>query len=134
MENGFRLVFRTCMMPWTQECVYFVLLTLSDAGIGVGPDQSKRGLGLEEEWFVPWRDVISLDHVRPTEPIIRIEFSTARGLTAIRDIRIPPVREEPFAGYGGADLALAIWSACQATQQAPSVDEIARILSERDAR
>ena len=50
MGNGFNLVFRAYMTPWTQECMYFILLTLSDTGISVEPDPFMRGLGLEEQW------------------------------------------------------------------------------------
>ena len=86
MGNGFSLVFRAYMTPWTQECMYFILLTLSDTGISVEPDPFMRGLGLEEQWFAPWGDVMSLQHVRQPEPFVRIEFSTSGGQT------VPPAR------------------------------------------
>ena len=50
IATGFSLAFRAYMTPWTQECMYFMLLTLSDTGIGVEPDPRMRRLGLEEQW------------------------------------------------------------------------------------
>jgi hypothetical protein len=58
--------------------MYFILLTLSDTGIGVEPDPFMRGLGLEEQWSAPWSDVMSLELVHQPEPIVRIEFSLER--------------------------------------------------------
>ena len=130
MGNGFNLVFHTYMTPWTQDCMYFITLTLSEAGIGVAPDPAKRGLGLEEQWFTPWSDVMSLQHVRPPEPIIRIEFPTSAGQTAIRDIRVPTVADGAFAGCSGAHLVEAILLAFQETHQPPTVEQIARTMPE----
>ncbi len=134
MGNGFSLIFRAYMTPWTQECMYFILLTLSDTGISVEPDPFMRGLGLEEQWFAPWTDVMSLQHVRQPEPIVRIEFSTSGGQTAIRDIRIPAVQEAPFVGYSGAHLAEAILLAYQEEHRPPNVEQIIRILLELHRR
>jgi hypothetical protein len=130
MGNQFNLVFHTYMTPWTQDCMYFITLTLSEAGIGVAPDPAKRGLGLEEQWFAPWSDVMSLQHVRPPEPIIRIEFPTSVGQTAIRDIRVPTVADGPFAGCSGTHLVEAILLAFQETHQPPTVEQIARTMPE----
>jgi hypothetical protein len=130
MGNGFSLRFRAYMTPWTQECMYFILLTLSDAGIGVEPDPFMRGLGLEEQWFAPWSDVVSLQLVHRSEPIVRIEFSISGGQTAIRDIRIPAVQEAPFVGYSGAHLAEAILLASQEQHQPPNVEQVIRMLLE----
>ena len=134
MDNGFSLVFRAHMTTWTQECMYFILLTLSGAGISVEPDPFMRGLGLEEQWFAPWSDVMSLQLVHQPEPIVRIEFSTSRGQTAIRDIRIPAVQEAPFVGYSGAHLAEAILLAYQQENQPPNVEQIIRTLLELHRR
>jgi hypothetical protein len=131
MADGFNLTFNTYMTPWTQDCMYFVTLTLSEAGIGVKPDPNKRGFGLEEEWFTPWSEVMSLQHVRPPEPIVRIEFPTSPGQTAIRDIRVPPVTDGPFAGCSGPHLVEAILLAFQETHQPPSVAQVALIISDR---
>ena len=79
MGNGFNLVFRAYMTPWTQECMYFILLTLSDTGISVEPDPFMRGLGLEEQWSAQWSDVLMLQPVREPEPVVRIEFATSNG-------------------------------------------------------
>jgi hypothetical protein len=128
MGARFNLVFRAYMTPWTQECMYFILLTLSDTGISVEPDPFMRGLGLEEQWSTPWSDVMSLQLVHEPEPIVRIEFSTSGGQTAIRDIRIPKVQEAPFDGYSGAHLAEAILMAYQEEHRPPSVELIIRIL------
>ena len=38
MGDGFRLTFATTMTPWTQDCMFFVVVTLSEQGIGVEPD------------------------------------------------------------------------------------------------
>jgi len=130
MGNRFSLVFHTYMTPWTQDCMYFITLTLDETGIGVAPDPAKRGLGLEEQWFTPWSDVMSLQHVRPPEPIVRIEFPTSSGQTAIRDIRIPPIADGPFAGCSGPHLVEAILAAFQETHHPPSVEQVARILPE----
>lgn len=130
MGNQFNLVFNTYMTPWTQDCMFFVILTLSEAGIGVAPDPAKRGLGLEEQWFAPWSDVMSLQHVRPPEPIVRIEFPTSEGQTAIRDIRVPTVADGPFAGCSGPHLVEAILLAFQETHQPPTIAQIARTMPE----
>jgi hypothetical protein len=132
MADAFRLIFRTYMTPWTQDCVYYIVLTVSDTGIGVEPDWSKRGLGLEEQWFTPWGDVMSLEHGHLPEPIVRIEFATAGGQTAIRDIRVPPVREPPFAGCEGPDLIEAIVTAYQESMKPPSIDAVIRRLPRQD--
>jgi hypothetical protein len=128
MCNAFRLVFRTSMTPWTQECVYFVLLTVCDAGIGVERDPTKGGLGLEEQWFAPWSDVVSLQHVHSPESIVRIEFSTAGGQTTIRDIRVPSVRERAFAGCSGTHLLEAILLAYREKHHPPTVEQVLRML------
>jgi hypothetical protein len=128
MADAFRLIFRTYMTPWTQDCVYYIVLTVSDTGIGVEPDWSKRGLGLEEQWFTPWSDVVSLEHGHLPEPIVRLEFATAGGQTTIRDIRVPPVREPPFAGRSGPHLVEAILGAYQEANTPPSIDAIMRRL------
>jgi len=128
MADGFRLLFHTTMTPWTQDCMYFITLTLSDTGIGVAPDPRKRGLGMEEQWFTAWSEVMSLQHVRPPEPIVRIEFPTSEGQTAIRDIRVPTVADGPFAGCSGAHLVEAILLAFQETHQPPSVAQVVRLL------
>ena len=130
MGNGFSLGFRAYMTPWTQECMCFILLTLSDTGISVEPAPFMRGLGCEEKWFAPWSDVMSLQLVRQPEPIVRIEFSTSSGQTAIRDIRIPAVQEAPFVGYFGAHLAEAILLAYQEEHRPPNVEQIIRMLRE----
>src|SRR5215472_12102838 len=54
MADGFSLTFATYMTPWTQDCMFFVVVTLSEAGIAVAPDPKKRGFGMEEQWFAPW--------------------------------------------------------------------------------
>jgi hypothetical protein len=128
MADGFRLVFHTYMTPWTQDCMYFITLTLTDTGIGVAPDPAKRGLGMEEQWFAAWSEVMSLQHVRPPEPIVRIEFPTSEGQTAIRDIRVPTVADGPFAGCSGAHLVEAILLAFQETHRPPSVAQVVRML------
>jgi len=130
MTDAFRLILRTYMTPWTQDCVYYVVLTVSASGIGVEPDWSKRGLGHEEQWFTPWRDVISIEHGHLPEPIVRIEFATAGGQTTIRDIRVPAIREPPFAGRSGPQLIEAIFTAYQDLMKPPSIDEIMRRLDE----
>jgi hypothetical protein len=130
VDDRFSLTFRTMMAPWTQDCVYFIVLTLSEAGIAVEPDPLKRGLGFEEQWFTPWSEVMSLQHVRPPEPIVRVEFPTSSGQTAIRDIRIPPVKDGPFAGCSGPHLVEAILSAFQETHRPPSVAQVLRVLPE----
>jgi hypothetical protein len=132
MADGFSLTFHTYMTPWTQDCMFFVVLTLSDTGIGVAPDPRKRGLGMEEQWFASWSEIMSLQHVRPPEPIVRIEFPTSEGQTAIRDIRVPPVPDGPFAGCSGAHLVEAILLAFQETHQPPSVEQVARMLRTSD--
>jgi hypothetical protein len=130
MQNGFSLTFRTVMTPWTQECVYFVVATLSEAGVAVEPDPLKRGLGFEEQWFTPWNEVMSLQHVRPPEPIVRIEFPTSIGQTAIRDIRIPPIVDGPFAGCSGPHLVEAILTTFQETHRPPTIAQVLRVLPE----
>jgi len=132
MGNAFRLVFRTYMTPWTQECMYFVLLTVCDTGIGVERDPSKGGLGLEEQWFASWSEVVSLQRVHLPEPIVRIEFSTAGDQTTIRDIRVPSVRERPFAGCSGPQLVEAILVAYREKHHPPTVEEVLRLLPEVD--
>jgi hypothetical protein len=134
MGNGFELVFHTYMTPWTQDCMFFVILTVSDAGIGVAPDPRKRGLGMEEQWFTRWNEVTSLEHVRPPEPIVRVEFPTSEGQTAIRDIRVPTVADGPFAGCSGAHLVEAILLAFQETHRPPSVEQVARMLPDVGGR
>jgi len=130
MGNGFNLVFRAYMTPWTQECMYFILLTLSDTGISVEPDPFMRGLGLEEQWSAQWSDVLMLQPVHEPAPVVRIEFATSNGQTAIRDIRIPTVQEAPFYGYSGAHLAEAILLAYQEQHRPPNVEQVIRILHE----
>jgi hypothetical protein len=130
MVDAFKLVFRTSMTPWTQDCVYFVVLTISDVGIGVERDPSKGGLGLEEEWFSPWSDVMSIQHGHLPEPIVRVEFATVGGQTTIRDIRIPPIEVPPFRGCYGPLLVEAILIAYQEQCRPPSVDQVLRALSE----
>ena len=126
MGDGFRLTFATYMTPWTQDCMFFVVVTLSEQGIGVEPDPKKRGFGMEEQWFAPWSDVMSFQHVRPPEPIVRIEFPTSEGQTAIRDIRVPDVVDEPFAGCPGPQLVEAMLLAFQEHHRAPSVEDVLR--------
>ena len=122
----FRLAFRTTMTPWTQDCMFFVVVTLSEHGIAVEPDPNKRGFGMEEQWFVSWSDVISFQHVRPPEPIVRIEFPTSEGQTAIRDIRILDVADGPFAGRPGPQLAEAMLLAFQEHHGPPTVEDVLR--------
>ena len=130
MGERFRLTFATYMTPWTQDCMFFVALTLSEAGIGVEPDPKKRGFGMEEQWFAAWGDVVSFQHVRPPEPIVRVEFPTSEGQTAIRDIRVPDVADGPFAGCPGPQLVEAMLLAYQEHHRAPAVDEVTRKLAE----
>ena len=130
MGDGFRLTFATTMTPWTQDCMFYVVVTLSDRGIGVEPDPKKRGFGMEEQWFTPWSDVMSFQHVRPPEPIVRIEFPTSEGQTAIRDIRMPDVAREPFAGCSGPQLVEAMLLVFQEQHRAPAVDEVMRKLAD----
>jgi hypothetical protein len=130
MGDGFRLTFATTMTPWTQDCMFFVVLTLSEAGIGVAPDPRKRGFGMEEQWFAPWSDVVSFQHVRPPEPIVRIEFPTSVGQTAIRDIRVPDVADGPFAGCKGPRLVEAMLLAFQEHHHAPGVEDVMRKVAE----
>jgi hypothetical protein len=130
----FSLTFNTTMTPWTQDCMFFVILTLSQDGIGVAPDPRKRGLGMEEQWFAKWSEVMSLQHVRPPEPIVRIEFPTSEGQTAIRDIRVPTVADGPFAGCSGAQLVEAILLAFQETHRPPSVAQVVRMLPDVGGR
>src|SRR6202007_79121 len=126
MDDGFSLSFATYMTPWTQDCMFFVILTLSPDGIGVAPDPRKGGFGMEEEWFAPWSDVMSFQHVRPPEPIVRIEFPTSKGQTAIRDIRVPDVADGPFAGCAGPQLVEAMLLAFSEHHRPPSVDDVLR--------
>jgi hypothetical protein len=126
MGDGFSLTFSTYMTPWTQDCMFFVILTLSQDGIGVAPDPRKRGFGMEEQWFVPWSDVLSLQQVRPPEPIVRFEFPTSEGQTAIRDIRVPDAKDGPFAGCAGPQLVEAILLAWQEDHRPPGVEEVLR--------
>jgi len=130
MGEGFRLNFSTYMTPWTQDCMFFVAVTLSEAGIAVAPDPKKRGFGMEEQWFAPWSDVVSFQYVRPPEPIVRVEFPTSQGQTAIRDIRVPDVAAGPFAGCPGPQLVEAMLLAFQEHHRAPAVDEVMRKLAE----
>jgi len=130
MADAFKLVFRTYMTPWTQDCVYFVVLTITGAGIAVRRDPTKGGLGLEEEWFTPWDDVLSIRHGHLPEPIVRVEFATAGSQTTIRDIRIPPIDQPPFSGCPGPLLVESILLAFQEKNQAPSVEQVLRALSE----
>ena len=130
MADGFRLLFPTTMTPWTQDCMFFVILTLSQDGIGVAPDPRKRGLGMEEQWFAAWSEVMSLQHVRPPEPIVRIEFPTSEGQSAIRDIRVPDVADGPFAGCAGPQLLEAMLLAWQEHHRPPSVDDVMRKVAE----
>ena len=130
MDDGFSLSFSTTMTPWTQDCMFFVAVTLSEAGIGVAPDPKKRGFGMEEQWFAPWGDVVSFQHVRPPEPIVRVEFPTSEGQTAIRDIRVPEVTGAPFAGCPGPQLVEAMLLAYQEHRRAPSMDEVMRKVAE----
>ena len=126
MGDGFRLTFATTMTPWTQDCMFFVVVTLSEYGIGIEPDPKKRGFGMEEQWFAPWSDVLSFQHVRPPEPIVRIEFPTSEGQSAIRDIRVPDVKDGPFAGRPGPQLVEAMLLAFQERQRPPNVDDVLR--------
>ena len=125
-DQSFSLSFNTYMTPWTQDCMFFVILTLSQDGIGVAPDPKKRGFGMEEQWFAPWSDVVSLQHARPEEPIVRVEFPTSQGQTAIRDIRVPTPAHGPFAGCEGPQLVEAVLLAWQENHRPPSVDEVLR--------
>jgi hypothetical protein len=129
MGDGFELTFATTMTPWTQDCVFFVVVNLSGHGIAVEPDPKKRGFGMEEQWFVPWSDVISFQHVRPPEPIVRIEFPTSEGQTAIRDIRVPDVKDGPFAGCPGPQLIEAMLLAFQERQGPPEVEDVMRVVA-----
>jgi hypothetical protein len=126
MGDGFSLTFSTYMTPWTQDCMFFVVLTLSQDGIGVAPDLKKHGFGMEEQWFAAWSEVMSLQHVRPPEPIVRIEFPTSEGQSAIRDIRIPAPADGPFAGCPGPQLVEAILLAYQEHHRPPGVEEVMR--------
>jgi len=130
MGDGFRLTFASTMTPWTQDCMFFVVVTLSEQGIGVAPDPKKRGFGMEEQWFAPWSDVMSFQHVRPPEPIVRIEFPTSEGQTAIRDIRMPDVAEGPFAGCKGPQLVEAMLLAFQEHHRPPTVEDVMRKVAE----
>ena len=134
MSDGFRLTFATYMTPWTQDCMFFVVLTLTQDSIRVEPDPKKRGFGMEEQWFVPWSDVVSFQHVRPPEPIVRIEFPTSLGQTAIRDIRVPDVADGPFAGCAGPQLVEAMLLAFQEHHRAPAVDDVMRKVAELGRR
>jgi hypothetical protein len=133
MGDRFRLTFATYMTPWTQDCMFFVILTLSQDGIAVEPDPKKRGFGMEEQWFAPWSDVMSFQHVRPPEPIVRIEFPTSEGQSAIRDIRVPKVDGGPFAGCDGGQLVEAMLLAFQEHYCAPGVDDVMRKMAELGA-
>ena len=134
MGDGFSLTFATTMTPWTQECVFYVALSLSQDGIAVAPDPRKRGFGMEEQWFVPWSDVMSLQHVRPPDPVVRIEFPTSEGQTAIRDIRVPNVADGPFAGCEGPQLVEAVLLAWQEHHRPPETADVMRKAAEmRDA-
>ena len=130
MGDGFRLTFATYMTPWTQDCMFFVAVTLSEAGIAVAPDPKKRGFGMEEQWFAPWSDIVSFQHARPPEPIVRLEFPTSAGQTAIRDIRVPDVAAGPFAGCPGPQLVEAMLLAFQERREAPAVEDVMRKLGE----
>jgi hypothetical protein len=130
MGDGFSLTFATYMTPWTQECMFFVIVTLSQDGIAVAPDPKKRGFGLEEQWFASWSEVMSLAHARPDEPIVRIEFPTSEGQTAIRDIRVPIAAAGPFAGCAGPLLVEAMLLAYQEQHRPPSVEEVTRKIAE----
>jgi hypothetical protein len=130
MGDGFRLTFATTMTPWTQNCMFFVVVTLSEQGIGVAPDPKKRGFGMEEQWFAPWSDVMSFQHVRPPEPIVRVEFPTSEGQSAIRDIRVPDVTDGPFAGCAGPQLLEAMLLAFQEQHGPPTVDDVMRKVAE----
>jgi hypothetical protein len=130
MPDEFKLVFRTHMTPWTQDCVYYVVLTITQAGIGVARDPTKGGLGLEEEWFAPWGDILSLTRGHMPEPIVRLEFLVAGSQTAIRDIRVPPVREPPFGECAGPHLVEAILLGYQERNQPPTIDQVRRWLAE----
>src|ERR1700758_4222838 len=119
MGEGFRLTFATYMTPWTQDCMFFVLVTLSEAGIAVAPDPKKRGFGMEEQWFARWSDGVSFQHVRPPEPIVRLEFPPSQGQTALRPTRVPDVPDGPFAGCPGPQLGEAMLLAYQEHHRAP---------------
>ena len=134
MAEAFRLVFRTSMTPWTQDCVYYVVLTITEEGIGVERDPTKGGLGLEEQWFTPWSDVTSVQYGHLPEPIIRLEFLTAGSQTTIRDIRIPAVEQPPFRGCSGPQLVEAIVTAFRQNSRAPSVDQVLGVLAQIAAR
>jgi hypothetical protein len=134
MVSLFNLTLRTYMTPWTQDCMFFVVLTLSETGIGVAPDPRKRGFGMEEQWLAPWSEVVSFQHVRPPEPIVRIEFATSEGQTAIRDIRVPAILDGPFAGCNGPQLVEAMLLAYQQHHRAPDVEDVRRKLAELERR
>ena len=134
MSDGFRLTFATYMTPWTQDCMFFVVVTLSEQGIGVAPDPNRRGFGMEEQWFAPWSDVMSFQHVRPPEPIVRIEFPTSEGQSAIRDIRVPDIADGPFAGCPGPQLVEAMLLAFQEHHRPPSVDDVVQKVAELRGR
>jgi hypothetical protein len=116
MPDEFKLVFRTHMTPWTQDCVYYVVLTITQAGIGVARD--------------PWGDILSLTRGHMPEPIVRLEFLVAGSQTAIRDIRVPPVREPPFGECAGPHLVEAILLGYQERNQPPTIDQVRRWLAE----
>jgi len=134
MDDGFRVTFATYMTPWTQDCMFFVVVTLSEQGIGVEPDPKKRGFGMEEQWFVDWSDVMSFQHVRPPEPIVRIEFPTSEGQSAIRDIRVPDVTDGPFAGCPGPQLVETVLLAFQEHHLPPTVEDVRRKMAEVGGR
>jgi hypothetical protein len=131
---GFRLTFATYMTPWTQDCMFFVVVTLSEQGIGIEPDPNKHGFGMEEQWFAPWSDVMSFQYVRPPEPIVRIEFPTSEGQSAIRDIRVPDVADGPFAGCQGPQLVEAMLLAWQEHHGPPTVEDVRRKAAELRGR
>jgi hypothetical protein len=73
---------------------------------------------------------MSFQHVRPPEPIVRIEFPTSEGQSAIRDIRVPDITEGPFAGCPGPHLVEAMLLAYQEQHHPPSVDDVLRKVAE----
>ena len=82
------------------------------------------GRNWSKEWFASWGDVMSLEHGHMPEPIVRVEFATALGQTAIRDIRVPSAREPPFAGHEGPHLIEAILLAYQDGNGPPTVEQV----------
>jgi hypothetical protein len=68
--------------------------------------------------------------VRPPEPIVRVEFPTSEGQSAIRDIRVPDVTDGPFAGCADPQLLEAMLLAFQEQHGPPTVDDVMRKVAE----